>query len=110
MIMSELFKVTFLPRGNVCEAKAGESVLDVAHRNNIELDHACGGVCACSTCHIIVKKGFNGLEEAGEEEEDMLDLCLNLTRTSRLGCQLVLTDDLDGLVVTLPAESHNLMI
>ena len=104
--MSELFKVTFLPRGNVCEAKAGESVLDVAHRNNIELDHACGGVCACSTCHIIVKKGFNGLEEAGEEEEDMLELAPMLSTASRLACQIEINGDLE---VEIPAHNRNLV-
>ena len=104
--MSELFKITFLPRGNVCEAKAGESVLDVAHRNGIEIDHACGGVCACSTCHIIVKKGFNGLEEASEEEEDMLDLAPMLSTTSRLACQIEINGDLD---VEIPAHNRNLV-
>ena len=104
--MSELFKVTFLPRGNVCEAKAGESVLDVAHRNSIELDHACGGVCACSTCHVIVKKGFNGLEEASEEEEDMLDLAPMLSTTSRLACQIEINADLE---VEIPVHNRNLV-
>ena len=104
--MSKNFTVTFLPRGDVYEAKPGESVLDVAHRNHVELDHACGGVCACSTCHVIVKKGFESLEEASEEEEDMLELAPMLSMTSRLACQIEVTSDLE---VEIPAHNRNLV-
>ena len=65
---------------------------------------------ACSTCHVIVDDGwFDKLQEISEDEEDMLDLAFGLTRTSRLGCQIVITEVLDGLVVTLPAETNNMM-
>jgi 2Fe-2S ferredoxin len=106
--------MTFVdPHGNhrEIEASAGQTLLEIGQANGMEMEGTCESSMACSTCHVIVDESwFTRLPPAREEEEDMLDLCLNLTRTSRLGCQLVLTDDLDGLVVTLPAESHNLMI
>ena len=104
--MTKKFTVTFLPNGDIYEANPGESVLDVAHRNHVELDHACGGVCACSTCHVIVKKGFDDLEEASEEEEDMLELAPMLSLSSRLACQIEVTCDLE---VMIPAHNRNLV-
>ena len=104
--MSNKFTVTFLHRGDIFEANPGESVLDVAHRNHVELDHACGGVCACSTCHVIVKQGFDALEEASEEEEDMLELAPMLSMTSRLACQIDVVRDLE---VEIPAHNRNLV-
>ena len=104
--MSKKFTVTFLPRGDVFEANPGESLLDVAHRNHVEIDHACGGVCACSTCHVFVKKGFENLEEASEEEEDMLELAPMLSMTSRLACQVEVESDLE---VEIPAHNRNLV-
>ena len=92
------------------EAPIGDSVLDIAFRHGIDIEGACEGAMACSTCHVIVDPAWYGkLEEMCEDEEDMLDLALGLTRTSRLGCQIVITDALDGLVVTLPAETSNMM-
>ena len=71
---------------------------------------ACGGECACSTCHIILaEENFETLEEAEEEEEDMLDLALGLTDTSRLGCQIEVTADMDGWVITIPEESESMI-
>ena len=93
------------------EAPEGLSVLEIAHRNKIDLEGACEGSLACSTCHVIVDPAWYGkLAEAMEEEEDMLDLAFGLTRTSRLGCQIIITPELDGLVVTLPAATRNMMV
>jgi ferredoxin, 2Fe-2S len=93
------------------DAPVGLSVLEIAHRHDIDLEGACEGSLACSTCHVIVDPDwYDRLDEPKEEEEDMLDLAFGLTRTSRLGCQIRMTEDLDGLVVTLPSETHNMMV
>ncbi|MGH7048236.1 MAG: ferredoxin family 2Fe-2S iron-sulfur cluster binding protein [Stellaceae bacterium] len=93
------------------EAPIGLSVLEIAHRNRIDIEGACEGSLACSTCHIIVDPAwYPRLAAASEDEEDMLDLAFGLTRTSRLGCQIVLTDALDGLTVRLPAATRNLLL
>ncbi|MBX7146972.1 MAG: ferredoxin family 2Fe-2S iron-sulfur cluster binding protein [Alphaproteobacteria bacterium] len=90
------------------EAPIGLSILEIAHRNSIDLEGACEGSLACSTCHIIVDpEWYDVLEEASEDEEDMLDLAFGLTRTSRLGCQIRMTEELDGLTVKLPAGTRN---
>ena len=91
-------------------AEAGTTLLQIAHSNDIDIEGACEGVMACSTCHLIVNaEWYDKLKPASEEEYDMLDLAYGLTRTSRLGCQIILTNDLDGLVVTLPVETRNMM-
>lgn len=91
-------------------ADAGKSVLDVAHANGIDIEGACEGAMACSTCHVVVdSQWYERLPEPSEEEQDMLDLTNGLTRTSRLGCQLRLDQSLDGLVVHLPLETHNML-
>ncbi|HKX10561.1 MAG TPA: ferredoxin family 2Fe-2S iron-sulfur cluster binding protein [Stellaceae bacterium] len=92
------------------EAPLGLSVLEIAHRNGIDLEGACEGSLACSTCHVIIDpEWYDLLKEATEDEEDMLDLAFGLTRTSRLGCQIIITEELDGLTVTLPSGSRNMM-
>ena len=92
------------------EAPLGLSVLEIAHRNGIDLEGACEGSLACSTCHVIVDaEWYELLKEPTEDEEDMLDLAFGLTRTSRLGCQIIITEELDGLTVSLPAGSRNMM-
>lgn len=92
------------------EAPVGLSVLEVAHRNGIDIEGACEGSLACSTCHVIVDPADYGrLEPVSEDEEDMLDLAFGLTKTSRLGCQIVMTEELDGLTVRLPAGTNNMM-
>jgi 2Fe-2S ferredoxin len=92
------------------EAPLGLSVLEIAHRNGIDLEGACEGSLACSTCHVIIDaEWYELLKEATEDEEDMLDLAFGLTRTSRLGCQIIITEELDGLTVSLPAGSRNMM-
>jgi len=92
------------------EAPVGLSVLEIAHRNNIDIEGACEGSLACSTCHVIIDaEWYDLLKDATEDEEDMLDLAFGLTRTSRLGCQIIITEELDGLTVTLPAATRNMM-
>lgn len=107
-------KITFIERDGTrkeLDAPAGLSVLEIAHENKIDLEGACEGSLACSTCHVIVHpEGFSKLEEATEDEEDMLDLAFGLTETSRLGCQIILTDALDGLTVSLPQATRNMMV
>jgi ferredoxin, 2Fe-2S len=93
------------------DAPLGLSVLEVAHRNDIDIEGACEGSLACSTCHVVVDPDwYDLLKEASEDEEDMLDLAFNLTNTSRLGCQIIITEELDGLTVRLPAATRNLLL
>ncbi len=92
------------------DAPVGQSVLELARANDIDIEGACEGSLACSTCHIIVAQvDFERLADATEDEEDMLDLAFGLTATSRLGCQIVMREELDGMTVTLPAETYNMM-
>jgi len=93
------------------DAQLGLSVLEVAHRHGIDIEGACEGSLACSTCHVIIDpEWYELLNEATEDEEDMLDLAFNLTNTSRLGCQIIITEELDGLTVRLPAATRNLLL
>ena len=93
------------------DAQNGLSLLEVAHNNGISLEGACEGSLACSTCHIIVEKEFfEKLPEPSEEEEDMLDLAHGLTHTSRLGCQIIMTEDLDGLKIKVPSGTRNINV
>ena len=93
------------------EAPLGLSVLEIAHRHHIEVEGACEGSLACSTCHVVVEQEwFDKLAPASEDEEDMLDLAFGLTHTSRLGCQIRMSNELDGLVVKLPAATRNMMV
>lgn len=93
------------------DAPVGLSVLEIAHRNNIDLEGACEGSLACSTCHVVVdNEWYDLLPGASEDEEDMLDLAFGLTHTSRLGCQIIITEELDGLTVQLPAATRNMMV
>lgn len=107
-------KVIFVePDGSRREVDAplGLSLLEIAHRNGIDIEGACEGSLACSTCHVIVEpEWYPKLAEATEDEEDMLDLAFDLTMTSRLGCQIVMNEELDGLTVRLPAETRNMLL
>lgn len=107
-------KVTFVVRdGSRVEiaAQEGLTLLEIARLHDIDIEGACEGSLACSTCHVIVDgDDFERLEEPSEDEEDMLDLAFGLTRTSRLGCQIVLTEELDGLTVALPRETRNMLL
>lgn len=107
-------RMTFIDKDGTrheVEAPEGLSVLEIAHRNKIDLEGACEGSLACSTCHVIVApEWYAKLSEASEDEEDMLDLAFGLSQTSRLGCQIIMSKELDGLVVTLPAATRNMMV
>src|SRR5579864_7872240 len=107
-------KMTFIERDGTpreVDAPLGLSVLEIAHRHGIDIEGACEGSLACSTCHVIVDPAwYVRLEAASEDEDDMLDLAFNLSRTSRLGCQIVITEALDGLTVRLPAATRNLLL
>lgn len=107
-------KIKFVEKnGSVKEIEAplGLSVLEIAHQNNIDLEGACEGSLACSTCHVVVdSEWYDLLPAATEDEEDMLDLAFGLTHTSRLGCQIIMTEELDGLTVSLPAATRNMMV
>jgi 2Fe-2S ferredoxin len=104
-------KITFIERnGQPREVNAplGLSVLEVAHKHDVDIEGACEGSLACSTCHVIVDPAWFGkLTPPTEDEEDMLDLAFGLEQTSRLGCQIVITEALDGLVLRLPAGTRN---
>src|SRR5271156_6304806 len=106
-------KMKFItPSGNTVEVDApiGLSVLEIAHQNKVDLEGACEGSLACSTCHVIVEpEWYELLKTASEDEEDMLDLAFGLTQTSRLGCQIIMTEELDGLTVALPKATRNLL-
>jgi 2Fe-2S ferredoxin len=92
------------------DAPLGLSVLEIAHRHKVDIEGACEGSLACSTCHVIVdSEWYDLLKEATEDEEDMLDLAFGLTQTSRLGCQIIMTEELDGLTVRLPSATRNMM-
>jgi len=107
-------KMTFIYQDGTektVDAPNGISVLEIAHKNHIPLEGACEGSLACSTCHVIIDEEFyTKLKEASEDEEDMLDLAFGLTHTSRLGCQIMMSDALDGLRVKLPSATRNISL
>src|SRR5215510_10207657 len=115
---SEKFKITFLPMNVTVEVEPERipyghtglpgSILDIALAHGIEIDHACGGVCACSTCHVVIKAGMSSLQPASEDEEDMLDNAPGLTATSRLACQAVPDGSVD-VVAEVPSWNRNLV-
>jgi ferredoxin len=91
------------------DAPAGERLLDVAQADGQPLEGTCEGQMACSTCHVIVDAAdFDLLPRASEEEEDLLDLAMHVTRTSRLACQIVLTEDMESLTVRMPAGARDM--
>nr|XP_043616957.1 adrenodoxin-like protein 2, mitochondrial [Erigeron canadensis]XP_043616958.1 adrenodoxin-like protein 2, mitochondrial [Erigeron canadensis] len=106
--------VTFFNADGEQEIKVpvGMSMLEAAHENDIELEGACEGSLACSTCHVIVMdvEQYNKLEDPTDEENDMLDLAFGLTETSRLGCQVIAKPELDGLRLALPAATRNFAV
>ncbi len=88
----------------IVQAEIGQNLMVVAKNNDIDIEGACGGAMACSTCHLIIDPAWYGkLPKPSVDETDMLDLATGLTRTSRLGCQIVLTEAMDGLEVRLPS-------
>ena len=88
------------------EVEPGQSILEVALKNNIELHHNCGGVCACSTCHLYIEKGNDLVEELSDKEEDFIDRAISPKLSSRLGCQCILISDGGNIVVTLPDQTQ----
>ena len=86
--------------------QSGQSLLEVCLKNDIELHHNCGGVCACSTCHLYVQKGEDELEELTDREEDFIDRAVNPRLNSRLGCQCILINDSGVVEVTLPDQTQ----
>ncbi|MCG3721110.1 ISC system 2Fe-2S type ferredoxin [Vibrio cincinnatiensis] len=96
---------TLCPDGAVLEANRGESVLDVALKNGIHIEHACEKSCACTTCHVVIREGFDSLDESDELEDDMLDKAWGLEPESRLSCQAKVADE--DLVIEIPKYSLN---
>jgi 2Fe-2S ferredoxin len=115
----KLVRVTFLPEGKTVEFEFGTlpyerhgkpmSFLDVAENHGVFLDHACGGVCACSTCHVLVKSGKSGLSPADDDELDRLDMAADQQLNSRLGCQAVITRP-GEYVVEIPKWNRNYVV
>ncbi len=112
--MTKTVKIIFVTKDEKKEfdVPVGTTVLEAAHNNDIDLEGACEGSLACSTCHVVVEdKGyFDKLEEPSEDEEDMLDLAFGLTPTSRLGCQIVMSEELDGLTLVVPGQTRNVSV
>jgi 2Fe-2S ferredoxin len=106
-------KITFLPHEVICpegaevQADSGESILDAALRNSIPIEHACEKSCACTTCHVIVRAGFDSLEEASENEEDYLDKAWGLEPESRLSCQARVAEE--DLLIEIPKYTINMV-
>lgn len=107
-----MYRITFnfeqkgLEPITISDVTDGQSILEVALKNNIDLHHNCGGVCACSTCHLYVNKGEGLIEELSDKEEDFIDRAINPRLNSRLGCQCVLMDAGGDIEVTLPDQSQ----
>ena len=105
--------IRFLPHAEICpegkevDASSGETILNVALKNGISLEHACEKSCACTPCHVVVRKGFDSLEESTEDEDDMLDKAWGLEAESRLGCQARVEDE--DLVVEIPKYTINMV-
>jgi 2Fe-2S ferredoxin len=95
---------TLCPGGKVIEAVEGRSICDVLLENGIEIEHACEMSCACTTCHVIVREGFNSLEPASDKEDDLLDKAWGLELTSRLSCQA----RVDGAPLTIEIPKYTL--
>ncbi|KAJ4701987.1 adrenodoxin-like protein 2, mitochondrial [Melia azedarach] len=111
----DMIHVTFVDKDGEeknIKVPIGMSMLEAAHENDIELEGACEGSLACSTCHVIVMdmNYYNKLEDPTDEENDMLDLAFGLTETSRLGCQIVARPELDGIRLAIPAATRNFAV
>jgi 2Fe-2S ferredoxin len=106
-------KIIFLPHEEICpegaviEAEKGTTICDAALEHDIDIEHACEKSCACTTCHIVIREGFDSLEESSEEEDDLLDKAWGLEPESRLSCQAELGDE--DLVVEIPKYNINMV-
>lgn len=98
--------VELCPQGTVLEAETGKSICDTLLENDVDIDHACDQACACTTCHVIVREGYNTLNEASENEEDLLDKAWGLEPYSRLSCQALVGKA--DLVIEIPKYSINM--
>ncbi len=98
--------VELCPEGAVIQAETGVSICDTLLNHDIDIDHACDKVCACTTCHVIVREGYNSLNDAEENEEDLLDKAWGLEPLSRLSCQAIIAET--DLVVEIPKYSINM--
>ncbi len=94
------------PDGDVIEAKNGDSICDTLLKNHIEIEHACDKVCACTTCHVIIREGFNTLPPSDDLEDDMLDKAWGLSPKSRLSCQSIIQND--DITIEIPKYTINL--
>jgi ferredoxin-2, mitochondrial len=107
-----MVRITFItPNGErvTAEGKAGERLLELGQAAGLPLEGTCEGQMACSTCHVVIaREWFGKLPRASEDEEDMLDLAAGVRPTSRLSCQIVLSEELDGIEVAIPGESHDM--
>ena len=97
--------------------RVGETLLQMAHRTGLEMEGACEGVCACSTCHVILEQDLydellDDMEDGclSEDEEDMMDMAFGLTQTSRLGCQIVVTENMEDTIITMPKATRNFYV
>lgn len=110
--LGKALHITFITKdGNQvkCEVAEGDNLMDIAQHFGLDVEGACGGSCACSTCHMIIDPDFyDAIPEPSDDENDMLDLAFGLTETSRLGCQVIMTPELNGVRVALPAMTRNL--
>ena len=106
-------QIIFLPHEEICpdgaviEAKTGETICDVALANHIDIEHACEKSCACTTCHVIIREGFDSLEESSEDEDDYLDKAWGLDMDSRLSCQAIVADE--DLTIEIPKYTINMV-
>lgn len=106
-------KIIFLPHDQLCpegaivETNTGNTLLDAALRNSITIEHACEKSCACTTCHVIIREGFDSLNESNELEDDILDKAWGLEPESRLSCQTIVADE--DLVVEIPKYTLNMV-
>ena len=99
------FEDKSIPSVEVNNVEEGMTILEVTEDNDISLNHNCGGVCACSTCHIYVEKGGDSIEEVSDKEEDFIDRAINPRLESRLACQCEILEEDAEIVVTIPNQS-----
>lgn len=95
------------PEGMEIQAESGESILNIALRHGIDIEHACEKACACTTCHVVIRQGFDSLAESDENEDDMLDKAWGLEPESRLSCQALVADE--DLLIEIPKYNINMV-
>lgn len=112
MKKSEMYTVRFnfeqkgMPPVTLANIESGQTLLEIALKNDIELHHNCGGVCACTTCHVYINKGMESIDEISDREEDFIDRAVNPRLNSRLGCQSLLLDGGGEIEVLLPDQTQ----